>query len=129
MKKKLTSLKYLIGVKKGLLCIVFMTTVLSVNAQSCSELMASIKSNYYGTTYYSPVSDAISQVTFYDVTIDYNFYYFAIVTFKGTYTSRDYLYQVSSNTKFNYSMHYIQSAGNAFHKYIKPYDSNLNCGQ
>lgn len=110
-----------------LVCFTFLIGINSINAQSCSELMSSIKSNHFGTTYYSPTSDAISQVTFYDITIDYKFYYFAIVTFKGSYTSKEYLYQVSSTTKLNYSMNYLQSAGKAFWKYINPHNENLNC--
>lgn len=115
--------------KKIFLLIFLSMSLMKVNAQTCSELMSEIKSNYTGFTYNSYTSTAISKVTFYDVKIDYNSYYFAIVTFKENYTTRDYIYQVASNTKLNYSMNYHSSAGEAFHKYIKPYDGNLNCGR
>lgn len=99
----------------------------NVNSQTtCSEIIEYVKSNSYGTTYYSFNSEAISQVTFYEIR-DNNFktYYFAIVKFTSSY--QEYIYQVSSNTKFNYSMHYSESAGKAFWKYIQPFNEILNC--
>lgn len=98
------------------------------NSQNCDELMEYVKSESYGTTYNSYLSEAISEVTFYDVTIDYQYYYFAIVCFKRDYNGcSEYLYQVGSNTRLNYSMDYLNSAGKAFWKYIQPYNENLNC--
>lgn len=98
-----------------------------VNAQSsCSELMDIVKFEGYGSTYTSHSSDAISQVTFYEVDGEnFNTHYFAIVTFTSSY--QEYIYQVDSSTKNNYSMNYMQSAGEAFWKYIQPYNENLNC--
>lgn len=112
------------------LVVVFITTITFVNAQNCDELMDNIQSNNYGTTYNSYSSNAISKVTFYDVSIDYQYYYFAVVCFKDEYTygCNEYLYQVGSNTELNYSNYYYQSAGKAFWKYIQPYNDNLNCG-
>ena len=72
--------------KTALFCVIFSLGALFVKAQSCTELMNSIKSDNYGTTYYSPTSDAIVQVTFYDITIEYQYYYFAIVKFKNSYS-------------------------------------------
>lgn len=96
--------------------------------QTCEEMMDFVKSESYGTTYSSYNSDAISQVTFYDITIDYQNYYFAVVCFKnGFYGCSEYIYQVSSNTKSYYSMYYLQSAGKAFWEYIHPYNENLGC--
>lgn len=105
----------------------FVIGTLGLNAQtSCSDIIKYVKSKSYGSTYYSYDSDAISQITFYEVSDDsYNTYYFAIVRFTSSYT--DYIYQVGSNTKFNYSMDYMDSAGKAFWKYIQPYNENLNC--
>ncbi|WP_435412697.1 hypothetical protein [Psychroserpens mesophilus] len=99
----------------------------SLNAQSsCSELIDYVKSNSYGSTYYSYDSDAISQVTFYEVTDDnYNTYYFALVRFTSSYT--DYIYRVGSNTKSNYSFDYMDSAGKAFWEHIQPYNEVLDC--
>ena len=99
----------------------------TLNAQSsCAAMIDMVESESYGTTYYSYDSDAISQVTFHEVTDDsYNTYYFAIVKFKSSYN--EYIYQVAANTKRNYSMNYRQSAGEAFWKYIQPYNENLNC--
>ncbi|WP_228547334.1 hypothetical protein [Nonlabens antarcticus] len=107
------------------------TTVLSFSshAQSCEEQIEYLEDNYYGSTYTSPTSTAISEVTFYEATIDYRTVYFAVVCFKSKYSygCSEYLYQVGSNTKFNYSMNYIDSAGNAFRKYIEPYGDNSPC--
>jgi hypothetical protein len=84
--------------------------------------MESVKSNNYRTTYSSYTSDAISKVTFYDVTIDYKTYNFAVVCFKSEYSygCSEYIYQVASNKKLNYFMNYLSSAGKAFWKYIQP---------
>lgn len=100
------------------------------NKLSCSEIMNMVKSDAYGTTYYSYNSDAISKVTFYDIEIDYEVYYFAIVCFnnKNSIGCREYIYRVSSNTEANYSSHYLNSAGQAFWKYIQPYNKYLGCG-
>lgn len=100
-----------------------------VQAQSCQEILNHVKSENYGTTYNSYNSDAISSVTFYDVLIDYQMYYFAIVCFKNEYSygCSEYIYQVASNTKMYYSMNYYSSAGEAFWKYIQPYNDNLGC--
>jgi hypothetical protein len=107
-----------------LLCMTFNT-----NAQSCDEIMEYVKSQGYGTSYTSYDSDAISKVTFYQMTIDYQTYYFAIVCFKQKYSygCSEYIYQVGSNTKLNYSLNYIDSAGKAFWEYIQPYNSKLGC--
>ena len=113
--------------KKYFLLISLTFGILITNAQtSCADLIDYVESESYGTTYYSYNSDAISQVTFHEVTDDsYNTYYFAIVRFTSSY--KDYIYQVSSNTKFNYSMDYLDSAGKAFWNYIQPHNQNLNC--
>lgn len=98
------------------------------NSQTCDELMDYVKSKAYGQTFYSYSSDAISQVTFYDVFENYETYYFAIVCFKKEYYGcTEYLYQVGSNTRYQYSMNYHSSAGKAFWNYIEPYNSNLGC--
>jgi len=97
-------------------------------AQSCDELMEFVKSEAYGTTYTSYNSEAISKVTFYEISKDYETYYFAIVCFKGEYYGcTEYIYQVASNTESNYAMNYYNSAGKAFWKYIEPYSDNLDC--
>ena len=109
---------------------IFVSTCVLSYSQSCEEYMDFVKSENYGSTYTSYNSDAISKVTFYDVLIDYQTYYFAIVCFKGnqySYSCSEYIYQVSSNTKMNYSMNYLNSAGKAFWKYIQPYNQNLGC--
>ena len=98
-------------------------------SQTCEELMESIKENHYGTTYNSYTSEAISKVTFYEVMIDYKTFYFAIVCFKSEYSygCSEYLYQVAYDTKLNYSMSYLDSAGKAFWNYIQPYNQILDC--
>ncbi|WP_313267420.1 hypothetical protein [Epilithonimonas vandammei] len=99
----------------------------SYNAQSsCSEIIDLAKANGRSQTFFSPSSEAISQVTFYDVNIDYNTLHFAIVKFTSNYY-KEYIYQVGSNTKMNYSMNYITSAGKSFWKFIEPYNQNLKC--
>lgn len=115
--------------KKVLYILLFTFTALNLNAQSCEEWMEFVKSKSYGTAYTSYDSDAISKVTFYTVTIEYETYYFAIVCFKKeySYSCTEYIYQVASNTKSNYAYNYMTSAGKAFWKYIQPYNENLGC--
>ena len=98
-------------------------------SQSCEELIDFVKSEDYGATYNSPTSTAISKVSFHTVYIDYDTYYFAIVCFKSKYSydCTEYIYRVASNTKLYYSMNYINSAGEAFWKYIQPYHKNSEC--
>ena len=98
-------------------------------SQTCDEQIEYLEDNYYGSTYSSPLSTAISQVTFYEATIDYSTVYFAIVCFKNKYSygCSEYLYQVGSDTKYNYSMNYLDSAGKAFWSYIEPYGDNSPC--
>ena len=100
-----------------------------VNSQTCDELISSVKSKAYGTTYTSYNSSAISKVTFYDIYEGSRFYYFAIVCFKKSYSGcAEYIYQVTSTTKTYYSMNYLESAGKAFWAYIQPYNKVLSCG-
>lgn len=100
----------------------------NISAQSCDDLIEMVKSESYGSTYSSYYSDAISKVTFYDISIDYQRYYFAIVCFKRDYYGcSEYIYQVGSNTKSSYASNYSFSAGKAFWKYIHPYNENLDC--
>lgn len=114
--------------KKFLTILIILSGFINLKAQTCDEVMKFVKSESYGTTYNSYNSDAISKVTFYDVMIDYQNYYFAIVCFKKEYYGcSEYIYQVSSNTKMYYSMNYLNSAGKAFWKYIQPYNENLGC--
>lgn len=115
--------------KKLLLCLCILFSSWTATSQSCEELIEFVKNDSYGTTYSSPLSDAISKVTFYTTRIDYETYYFAIVCFKSKYSygCTEYIYQVGYNTKFNYSMNYMDSAGEAFWEYIQPYHKNLKC--
>ena len=114
---------------KKILLVILTLGALTIKAQSCEELMESVKSESYGTTYRSYDSEAISKVTFYSVYIDYQTYYFAIVCFKKkySYSCNEYIYQVASNTKLNYSLDHHESAGKAFWKHIQPYADVLNC--
>ena len=100
-----------------------------VKAQSCDELIKTVKSKSHGTSYASYNSDAISKVTFYTVSVDYKTHYFAIVCFKKkySYSCNEYIYQVASNTKLSYSLDHYDSAGKAFWKYIQPYADVLEC--
>lgn len=114
--------------KKQLLLLLILATSITTKAQTCQEYMDFVRSESYGTTYTSYNSDAISKVTFYTVSIDYQFYYFAIVCFKKQYGGcSEYIYQVASNTKMYYSMNYLDSAGEAFWNYIEPHSRNLGC--
>lgn len=115
---------------KKIITMLFLTfgMMLTHAQSSCSELMDMVTSEGYGSTYSSYSSDAISQVTFYEVDGDnYSTYYFAIVRFKSSYT--DYIYQVGSRTKSNYAMNYLQSAGEAFWKTLlfNRYSSLYSC--
>ncbi|WP_418502500.1 hypothetical protein [Flagellimonas sp.] len=115
--------------KKLVLSIFVLLFWVGMKAQSCEEMMDFVKSKSYGSTFYSPNSEAVSRVTFYDIYLDYKSYYFAIVCFKRKYAYQcsEYIYQVASNTKMYYSMNYMDSAGKAFWKYIQPYNENLGC--
>ncbi len=114
---------------RNLIVLLIFSGLTTLTAQSsCSELMEIIKSKDYGTTYNSYTSDAISKVTFYSTYENYKTYYFAVVCFKkNSYNCNEYLYQVASNTKMKYAMNFRKSAGEAFWKYIQPYNQNLNC--
>lgn len=115
--------------KRTLFCFCIFFATITAKGQSCEELIEYVKSEGYGTTYSSPLSDAISKVTFYDISKDFETYYFAIVCFKEKYSygCSEYIYLVGSNTKFNYSMNYFDSAGKAFWNYIQPYQENSEC--
>jgi hypothetical protein len=79
---------------KKLITLLFcFTFVLAVTAQDCDNLIKYVKSKGYGSTYSSLTSDAISQVTFYTISIDYQTYNFAIVCFKNknSYACSEYI--------------------------------------
>jgi hypothetical protein len=116
--------------KKFLLLHIILLFNITLFSQSCPELITKVRELDSGTTYSSYNSDAISKVTFHEVMVDYRTSYFAIVCFKKeySYSCNEYIYKVSSNTKFNYSISYMNSAGKAFWKYIQPYNQNLECG-
>ena len=65
--------------KKTLTILIILFGLINLKAQTCNEVMETVKAENYGMTYFSYNSDAISKVTFYDVIIDYQYYYFAIV--------------------------------------------------
>ena len=112
-----------------LICVIALTTF-SAKAQSCDEIMEYVKKEgVHERTYNSYNSDAISKVTFYKTTVDYKTLYFAIVCFKkeNIFNCSEYIYQVGSKTKLNYSLNYLESAGKAFWEYIQPYNENLGC--
>jgi hypothetical protein len=115
--------------KRLILVLILGMSTTHVVAQTCDEMMEYVKNNAYGSTFYSYNSDAITKVTFYQLYIDYESYYFAIVCFKQkySYTCNEYIYQVASDTKLNYSMNYLQSAGEAFWDFIQPYSGVLGC--
>ena len=121
--------KQILTMKKLLFGSLLMLSFFYTHAQSCQDMIDLVKKDNYGTTYNSQSSDAISKVTFYTKQIKYQTYYFAIVCFKKdySYSCNEYIYQVASNTKLNYSLHYLDSAGKAFWKYIKPYNEYLEC--
>jgi hypothetical protein len=94
----------------------------------CDQLMTYVKKYGDETTYNIYSSDVLSRVSFYELTIDYSTLYFAIVCFKTQYYGcNEYIYQVGSTTRSNFSINYYQSAGKAFWNYIHPYRSVLGC--
>ncbi|WP_419868036.1 hypothetical protein [Chryseobacterium sp. CT-SW4] len=113
--------------KTLLLIILFFFNSAFLKAQSCKETLDMVKAEGYGSTYFSPSSKAISQVTFYEVSMNYKTYHFAVVKFTSNFY-KEYIYLVGSNTKYNYSINYLNSAGEAFWKFIAPYNKNLGCG-
>jgi hypothetical protein len=92
--------------KKTILILLYILCVFEMKSKDCDEMIAFVQSKSYGTTYTSYNSDAISKVTFYGVVIDYKTYYFAVVCYKQkySYSCSEYIYQVVSNTKMNYSI-------------------------
>lgn len=117
---------------KILILIVFLAFQISIShGQTCKEIMDFVKSKSYGRTYTSYNSEAISKVTFYQVSVDYNILYFAIVCFKQRqyYGCSEYIYQVASNTENNYARSYLISAGRAFWDFIQPYNEVLGCAR
>jgi hypothetical protein len=121
--------KIIAEMKKIILLLILTLGVPNLNAQSCDKLIKTVKTKSTGTTYTSYESKVISKVTFYSVNVDYKTHYFAIVCFKKeySYSCNEYIYQVASNTKLNYSFDYNDSAGKAFWKHIQPYSNILNC--
>ena len=114
--------------KKLYITLVFSILGFSLShSQTCSEILQYVKSEGgYGSNYFSPGSEAISEVTFYEITDEsYNSYYFAVVQFTSSF--QEYIYQVGSDTEFNYSLYYLNSAGKAFWEYIEPYADVLDC--
>ena|SRR5690554_2365122 len=105
-------------------CLFICFSITAYGQPSCDDLMEYVTSESFGITYYSYDSDAIRQVSFYDITDDsYNTHYFAVVQFTSSY--KKYLYQVDYSTKLNYSLYYHDSAGKAFWEYIHPYRNVL----
>lgn len=115
--------------RKYLILLPLLIGINFVSAQSCEEIMEYVKANGSSTTYVTYDSEAISKVTFYTVSVDFKTHYFAIVCFKKkySYSCSEYIYQVASNTQFNYSVDHYNSAGKAFWKHIEPYNENLEC--
>jgi hypothetical protein len=114
--------------KKILLLASLLIVTNIVKGQTCQELMEFVKNEGgYGTTYTSFNSTAISKVTFYEITVEYETHYFAIVCFKQSFSCNEYIYKVGARTRMNYSMNYISSAGKAFWDYIEPYNQYLGC--
>ena len=112
---------------KLLLVVLSIFAVSKMHAQtSCDDFMRQVQAADYGSSYTSFSSDAIAEVSFYELKdSSYNTSYFAIVQFKSSY--QEYIYQVDSNTEFNYSLDYKSSAGKAFWKHIHPYKDVLGC--
>jgi len=122
-------MKLINHMKKSIVVLTLCLLSCTLISQTCDEVMEMVRSKSFGTTYSSYNSDAITKVTFYEMSIDYQTYYFAIVCFKSksSFLCSEYIYQVSSNTKWNYAMNYMNSAGEAFWKYIQPHNENLGC--
>ena len=113
-----------------LITLIFLLQVQNSQSQTCDDLIDQIEMNYQASTYTSYTSTAISTVSFYTVNEDFKTHYFAIVCFKQEYGygCNKYIYKVSSDTKWNYSVNYLSSAGEAFWDYIQPYANVLGCG-
>ena len=114
--------------KQSITTFILLLTALTITTAqtSCEEFKDSVQQEDYGMTYYSYSSDAITKVSFHEITDDsYNTYYFAIVQFTSQFT--EYIYQVGSRTKWNYSMDYSSGAGEAFWEHIQPYADILGC--
>ena len=107
--------------------IIYLIGLWNINSQaSCDEIMQTVKDkgNLQGS-YCCFNSEFLTGVKFYSLDIEYQTYYFALVQFN---LGKWYIYQVSSNTKSNFSLYaFGDQAGEAFHKYIHSYRNSLGC--
>lgn len=106
--------------------ILILFTVNLFSQTSCQEIMEVVEQEGIEQASYCCFdSDFLTGVKFYDLTIDYNTYSFALVQFEfGSW----YIYRVPSNSQFNFSLYaYGDQAGEAFHEYIHAYKDNLDC--
>src|SRR5688572_8928392 len=111
--------------KNIILLLILLFSFSVIKSQTCEEILQFVKSEGSGRTFYSFDSDAITKITFYEVSIDYETYYFAVVVFTSSF--KEYIYQVAYNTKTKYGFEYLDSAGKAFWNCIHPYNKNLGC--
>ena len=108
--------------------ITFFMTMWESNAQiSCDELTKTIKDNAdHIATDRSYFDDAISKVSFYSLEIEYDEYYFALVSFQSN-IFKEYTYQIPKEAMRNYRSSYFEDSAEKFWKYIQPYNQVLDC--
>jgi hypothetical protein len=106
---------------KNLLILVALFVTTSCLSQTCSQLTSTVAVNGACIkTCVSPSSTSIDRVDFYQYDGDY----YALVTFRGSWTR--YIYQVPYSSISNYGANYVTSAGKAFHAFIASQD-RLGC--
>ncbi len=96
-------------------------------SQSCVEFLSQVKSSAQAMTLNTYENETVKSVSFYDLIIDAQYRYFAIVCFKTKSECNEYLYEVNSLTKTYYSLYYLSSPLNTFQEYIDSYNHNLGC--
>jgi len=112
--------------KKFLLLGLFLFWILQSDAQiTCSDLTSFVKTKCKKTSSYCCFdSSFLTNVDFYEVQDDYQTRFFALVTIDHY---NEYVYCIPSSVKSDFSLYaYTDQAGEAFHKYIKPYKCNCN---
>lgn len=70
--------------------------------------------------------EALSQIDFYKLEVDYVEYYFAVVTFKSN-PYQEYTYQIPQEAMNDYIYNFSDEDIEKFWKYIQPYNSILDC--
>jgi len=107
------------------ICIISVSNLKSqVTCDEFTEIIED-KGNHI-TTDYCYGDDALDKVKFYSLEIDYEDFYFALVTFQ-TNSYKQYTYQITNEAMNDYRYTYGEDETDKFWKYIQPYNKVLDC--